>query len=427
MTGRQVRRGQQAGQAQRQCQHHHRGDGALLQDVVAPVRAPPRRRRGCRDGAAAQPPAALGRCGIGVNRMRDPADPYQQHVPADDGDQHDRQQHDVPHQHLAEIHHVEERAHPDGVERVLAAGGDPLRVEVRLRHIAGEALHDREHEGDHAGDPGHRAAAAPGGHPELAPQVDDDQGHEQLDAPQVQAVEEMTDRVVMPPVRAAEGQGEPGHDRHPEGRQRADAEHVNPGRHVGGLPVGQQLARRQRFERTAPHPRGPHPGGVIISRLQRRSRMAAHVAVDSCGGLLAVSPGEREQQGGPEDDDHHGDQDQVRHRHVEDRPVQESARLIHVDRQSRERLANGARHNATSAGIRPNDATEVRSSLTRNLGYARAHPPRASRSTGYARSIGATRLWRRPPVTESANLGDDGPGGPHPRRFAGTRDARPSF
>src|SRR5580692_5841078 len=78
-------------------------------------------------------------------------------------------------------------------------------------------------------------------------------------------------------------------------------------------------------------------------------------------------------------------------------------------------------------GIRPNDATEVRSSLTGNLGYARAHPPRASRSTGYARSIGATRLQRRPPVTGSANLGDDGPGGPHPRRFAGARDARPSF
>ena len=97
----------------------------------------------------------------------------------------------------------------DRVEGVLAVGGDPLGVEVLLRQVAGEALDHRGHERHHAGDPGHRAAPAPGGHPELAPQVDDQERHEQLDAPQVQAVEEVANRVVVPPVRAAQGDGEP--------------------------------------------------------------------------------------------------------------------------------------------------------------------------------------------------------------------------
>jgi hypothetical protein len=135
---------------------------------------------------------------------------------------------DVPHQHLAEVHHVEERANAHRVERVLAVGGDPLRVEILLGHIAGEALHDRGEEGDHSGDPGHRAATAPGRHPELPPQVDHQQRHEQLDAPQVRAVEEVAQRVVMPPIRAAERQREAGHNRDAERDQRGHAEHVHP-------------------------------------------------------------------------------------------------------------------------------------------------------------------------------------------------------
>ncbi len=191
----------------------------------------------------------------------------QQHVRADDGDQDDRDEHDVPHQLLAEVQHVEERADPDRVERVLAAGGDPLRVEVLLRQVAGEALHDRGQERDHAGDPGQRAAAAPGRHPELGPQVDDQQRHEQLHAPQVQAVAEVPDRVVVPPVGAAHGQREPGRDRHAERGQRCHPEHVRPRRHVAGLAVGQQLARREQRQRSAPDPRGPHRRVLISTRL----------------------------------------------------------------------------------------------------------------------------------------------------------------
>ena len=50
------------------------------------------------------------------------------------------------------------------------------------------------------------------------------------------------------------------------------------------------------------------------------------------GGLGATSLGEREQQRGPEDCDHDGDQDQVGDRDVKDRPVYESGRRIHADR-----------------------------------------------------------------------------------------------
>ena len=247
---------------------------------------------------------------------------------ADDGDEHDRDQHDVPHEHLPEVHHVEERADSHRVECVLAAGGDPLGVEVLLGHIAGEALDDRGNERDNAGDPGHRPAAAPGGHPELAPQVNDQQRHEQLDAPQVHAVEEMPERVVMPPVGAAKNETEPGNDRHPQRRQRAHAEHVHPGRHVSGLPVRQQLARRQHGHRAPPHPRSPHARRAISSSGGSRSRSgrpAVRNATGNRGRLLSVPPGERQQQRRAEDHHHHRDQDQIRHRYRENRPVHEEA------------------------------------------------------------------------------------------------------
>jgi hypothetical protein len=48
----------------------------------------------------------------------------------------------VPQEHLAEVHEVEECPDADGVEGVLAAGRDPLGVEVLLGEIAGEALDD---------------------------------------------------------------------------------------------------------------------------------------------------------------------------------------------------------------------------------------------------------------------------------------------
>ncbi len=70
----------------------------------------------------------------------------------------------------------------------------------------------------------------------------------------------------MPPVGAAERQREPGHDRQAERGQGGDAEHVDPGRDVGRLPVRQQLARREQPQRGPPQPGSPHAGvGVVRS------------------------------------------------------------------------------------------------------------------------------------------------------------------
>ena len=65
-----------------------------------------------------------------------------------------------------------------------------------------KAVADRDEERDRAGDPGHRASAAPGRHEELAPEVDDHEEEEQLRAPEMRAVHEMPDRRGVPPRRA---------------------------------------------------------------------------------------------------------------------------------------------------------------------------------------------------------------------------------
>ena len=256
---------------------------------------------------------------------------------ADQRDQDDRDQHHVPQQHLAEVHQVEERADPGRVERVLAVGRDPLRVEVLLRQVPGEALHDRGDERDHAGDPGERAAAAPGRHPELAPQVDDQERHEQLDAPQVNAVEEVADRVGVPPVGAAERDRESADDRHAERRERGHAEHVHPGRDVRRLAVRQQLLRRQYAERPAACPGRPHPGVGLIAALPPRPQDPARQRTPpgrrarAAGGHGAVAPaGERRQQRDAEDGDHDGDQHQVGLGNREDRPVQVPAWRVEI-------------------------------------------------------------------------------------------------
>ena len=70
------------------------------------------------------------------------------------------------------------------------------------------------------------------------------------------------------------------------------------------------------------------PGSAHSSQV-----MASVTELEKTGGVLHEAPfGEREQQRGPEDGDHDGDQDQVGDRDVKDRPVHEGGRLIHVDR-----------------------------------------------------------------------------------------------
>jgi hypothetical protein len=196
--------------------------------------------------------------------VRHAPDPDEQHVGTDDRDEHDGDEHDVPEEHLAEVHEVEEGPDARCVEGVLAVGRDPLGVEVLLGEVAGEALDDRRDEGDDAGHPGGGAAPSPCRHPELAPEVDDHEGHEELDAPQVHAVEEVPDGVGVPPVDPAEGDGEAGADGDGERGDGRDAEDVDPRCDVGRLTVGEKLSRRKEPERGVAHTSRPHTARVVV-------------------------------------------------------------------------------------------------------------------------------------------------------------------
>jgi hypothetical protein len=155
-------------------------------------------------------------------------------------------------------------------------------------------------------------------HPELPPQVDHHEGHEQLDAPQVDAVEEMAGRVVVPPVRAAQRQREPGHDRQRKSGQGGHAEHVDPRLHVRRLPVGQQLARRQKPQCPAPDTRRPHIGVRVAGRRLGHQLVRAGgaprracAAAGSWSRLTPVPVRERDHEGQAEDYDHYADDDEI--------------------------------------------------------------------------------------------------------------------
>ena len=243
----------------------------------------------------------------------------------------------MPHEHLTEVHEVEERSHPRSIEGILAVCGDPLRIEVLLGEIPGEALDDRHTERDYAGHPGEHPLATPGGHPELAPQMDDHERHEQLDAPQVQAVEEVPDRVVVPPVGAAEGKRE---TRHHDDRQRGErgyAEHVDPRGHVGRLAVWKKLCRGQHTKSKTSHAGRPHPGCRGLRFGSGHHRVVVPDGVVSCGQssiieLPARWSRERQDEGDAENHHHYGDQHQVGHRDREDRPVDVAAWAVQVHR-----------------------------------------------------------------------------------------------
>jgi hypothetical protein len=291
---------------------------APLLGIGCPQRLPvvgPGRLRGLSERIA---PAARG------EGMDDAAIAHKQDVEADDPDQRERQQDDVPEQHLAEVHDVPEAADANGVEGVLAVGRDPLRIEVLLGQVAAEALHDRDEKGQHPADPGARPLPSPGGHPELAPEVDDHQRHEQLDAPQMEAVEEVPDGVRVPPVDASERDQRAREDRHGERCEAADPEDVDPGGDVGGLVLGQQLVRRQPAQRGPPHP--SRPGDAPPVRVTRNPR-----AGGGCSLLLRLAGTEGEHQRQAEDQQHAGDDAEVRGRDDENRPVEVATRRVQVD------------------------------------------------------------------------------------------------
>ena len=149
-----------------------------------------------------------------LKRRDDAVAPHEEHVSTDEQHDRQRQQKYVVAVHLAEIREVEERAYADRVHRVLRLCGDPLRVEVLLRDVAGQRARYGDEEDNRAGDPHAAAASAPCGHPVLAPEVNDHHKEEQLHAPEVDAVEEMPDAGVVPPGGTLQGEDRAGGDDH---------------------------------------------------------------------------------------------------------------------------------------------------------------------------------------------------------------------
>ena len=178
----------------------------------------------------------------------------------------------MPQQHLAQVEDIPERPDPGAVDPVLGLGGDPLRVEVGLHHIAGKGGADRHQEGHHPGHPGQHASAPPRRHPELAPQVNDHEEEEQLHAPQVQAVEEMPHRGGVPPVDPAHSQDRTRKDDEYQRGQRQHPEHINPRRHIGRLLVGKSPVGRQGRQQPVPDPTRPATGGLLGYRRRAHGR-----------------------------------------------------------------------------------------------------------------------------------------------------------
>jgi hypothetical protein len=105
----------------------------------------------------------------------------------------DREEQDVEAVHLAEVQHVEERAHSDGVHGVLGVDRDPLGIEVLLRHVSRERRDDADREDDHPDHPGRRSPVAPAGCEVLTPQVQHHEDEEDLDRPEMQRIHEVPD------------------------------------------------------------------------------------------------------------------------------------------------------------------------------------------------------------------------------------------
>ena len=223
----------------------------------------------------------------------------------------------MPQQHLPGVEHVEPGADPDRVDPVLALGADPLGVEVGLGQVAGERGPDRGHERDHARDPGEATLPAPGRHPELAPQVHHHEREEQLDAPEVERVHEVPQRRHVPPGGAPDGEHGARDQHDDQGGQREDAEHVDPGGHVGGLPVRECLTGWDHPGQPLAQSHGP--AGVTVdvggAQLRGHGRLPPRL-------IAPVPTAERDHQGQHEDHDHREDDESVGDADVDDAPVQ---------------------------------------------------------------------------------------------------------
>src|ERR1700694_542475 len=73
----------------------------------------------------------------------------------------------------------------------------------------------------------------------------------------MEPIEEAADAADVPPLRTEEGQDDAAQNHPDEGRNRHDSEDVDPGSDVVGLPVGEQVGRRQAAAQVLSRPFGP--------------------------------------------------------------------------------------------------------------------------------------------------------------------------
>src|ERR1700687_6443744 len=106
--------------------------------------------------------------------------------------------------HLPEVEDVEAGAETGSIEPALGADRDPLRREGLLREVAREGRRNRNRKDDHPDHPGHGPTAPPAGHEVLTPEVQHHEDEEDLDAPEVQAIEESAGPRDVPPIGACE-------------------------------------------------------------------------------------------------------------------------------------------------------------------------------------------------------------------------------
>src|SRR6266480_4902955 len=139
--------------------------------------------------------------------------------------------------HLAEVEDVEEGPDTGAIHSVLGIERDELRVEVLLREIASEGGQDAHGENHDSDDPRRSTPITPARHEVLAPQMKNHEYEENLNRPEVEAVEEAANAGHMPPLRPHEAKDDAAEDHPDQGRDCDHAKDVNPGADKIRLPV----------------------------------------------------------------------------------------------------------------------------------------------------------------------------------------------
>ena len=191
-------------------------------------------------------------------RRNDAAPAHKQHVERGEGDDHDREECDVPHEHLAEVKTLKNAPPPVALMPSLACvpihcaskfvcDRYPVNaVTIEARNVATPKIHVIALRPRHAAMKNfpHRWTTIAKKNSSTRPQV--------------ARVHEAADRRDVPPLRTLDREEAAGRDHDAKRRGRHDAEDVDPRCDVRRLAVWHQAFGRQRGDEAATKPRGPH-------------------------------------------------------------------------------------------------------------------------------------------------------------------------